>query len=96
MSRPQIEAAPPVWTQAVWEDGKLTNKGAQEALWSGKEPPPAVGSYVRTGKRVVRVLGYIVEGGWLMVWGRAQDEKDLEGNLAGAEISDFHPEGWDA
>lgn len=91
--RPQIEATPQAWTAPIWEDGKVINKG-QRALWSGKERPPEVGSYVATGKRVVRVLGYYVESGWLLIWGAAQDERDLEGNLAGMEITNYHPEGY--
>ena len=57
-------------------------------LWSGKGAPPAVGAYIDIagrGAEVATVLGYVIEGDWLMLWcERHSDGK--RGDLAGTEI----------
>lgn len=84
----------PAYQRAVWEDGKVTNKG-DLPLWSGRGEPPAIGSEVRTFDRFrhrVTITGYQVEGGWLMATGYRTDEPAVKGNLAGAEIYWGEPE----
>lgn len=67
--------------------GNVTNKGSLP-LWSGKGEPPAIGAVVtcddRKGTRV-KVTGYEIEAGWLMVVGTRLID-GARGNLAGAEI----------
>jgi hypothetical protein len=78
----------PAYTAAIWEDGRVINKG-RLPLWSGKNRPPFVGDVVtcadKKGTRV-KVTGYAVEDGWLMVEGYRVEEPGVSGNLAGAEI----------
>lgn len=80
---------PANYTVAKWENGKVAND-AGLPLWSGKGPLPAVGSEVICNDRkgtVCVVLGFQVEGKWLMVAGhRKGDDPSKVGNLAGAEI----------
>lgn len=82
----------PAWEQAVWEgEGnarRLVNRGTEQALWSGKGPPPAIGEVVEiAGPRdeKMTVSHYEIEDGWLMIWGRRHSD-GFRGNLAGAEI----------
>lgn len=57
-------------------------------LWSGKGAPPAVGTYVDIkgkGAEVATVLGYVVEGDWLMLWCERHSD-GRRGDLAGTEL----------
>lgn len=78
----------PAWKRPEWNDkGGATNKG-EVPLWSGKGEPPEIGAVVKCSDRKgteVRVLGYLVMEGWLMIDGlRLHDNQ--RGNLAGAEV----------
>jgi hypothetical protein len=56
------------------------------ALWSGRGPVPQVGDVLPvSGSLTVRVDGYSVDAGWLMLICERSDGK--RGNLAGAEIA---------
>lgn len=75
----------PAHAVAVWQDGKLTNKG-ELPLWSGKGAVPAIGDVVPVGKGLtVQVKDYKVDAGWLMLVGVRSDGQ--HGDLAGAEIA---------
>lgn len=84
---PSVPGIPPHTAPIYGENGKVSNYG-DVPLWSGAGAPPAIGTEVvcqgRNRERV-RVTGYEVASGWLMVTGvRLRD--GVAGNLAGAEI----------
>jgi len=63
------------------------NKDCGLPLWSGKGEPPAIGSTVPLGgpnDMTVKVEGYAIQAGWLMIIGVRSDGK--RGDLAGMEI----------
>jgi len=77
----------PTFAFAEWSGRELLNRESAP-LWGGKAPPPAVGAYIDiAGPRaeVATVLGYFIDGDWLMLWcERHSDGK--RGDLAGPEI----------
>jgi hypothetical protein len=77
----------PEYEVPVWgENYAVLNKGGPLPLWSGKGPVPAVGDVVPVGRDFsVKVEGYKVDAGWLMLVGERNDGK--RGDLAGAEIN---------
>ena len=61
-------AVAPEHITAIWDGDGVTNKSDTIPLWSGKTPPPAIGSCVQIDLNNIgpcRVTGYFVEGGWL-------------------------------
>lgn len=85
----------PAYVRPVYEAGEISNRG-ELPLWSNPDldPPPvghiAIGKYGNPKVRAV-VVGYSVEGGWLMVDGYAEGKPGELGNLAGAEIGAIEP-----
>lgn len=78
----------PAYELPVWVDGRVTNKG-DVPLWSGKAPPPEIGTTVIASGRIrheIMVTGYKVDGGWLMIEGYRINDPGFRGDLAGAEI----------
>lgn len=72
----------PGWQFAQWDGLKLLNPDGPPK-WSGKRPPPPVGSVVN---KEVRITGYMVDGEWLMALGHHISDPSVTGNIAGAEI----------
>jgi hypothetical protein len=75
----------PAHLHAEWDGDRLLNGGGLP-LWSGSGPAPAIGGIVPVGRGLtVKVEGYRVDGGWLMITGERSD--GVRGDLAGVEIA---------
>ena len=87
----------PVWTQAVWTDGKVVNE-ADPYKWGGRNPPPKIGAKVHVYMNSIgagKVVGYFAEYGWLGVlvrpakapaWYVKQNGRYTPGHVFGPEL----------